>query len=76
VRTSYGAPAVAVVPVETLEVLRGAWLRLLVHAMDTRWARVQAQVAREPQGEATSEEALEALVEATVRRARGHPRRR
>jgi prevent-host-death family protein len=70
VLTSHGVPTVAVVSFATLEAMRGALLHLLVEAMDASFAQVPAQVAQAPPGDATSEEALEALVDATVRRAR------
>jgi PHD/YefM family antitoxin component YafN of YafNO toxin-antitoxin module len=70
VLTANGEPAAALVPFATLEVMRGALLHLLVQALETRFAQVQAQVARTPPAEPTSEAELEALVEDVVRRAR------
>jgi prevent-host-death family protein len=70
VLTANGEPAAALVPFATLEVMRGALLHLLVQALETHFAQVQAQVARTPPAEPTSEAELEALVDDVVRRAR------
>jgi prevent-host-death family protein len=70
VLTSNGEPAVALVPFATLEAMRSALLHLLVGEMEASFAQRQAQVAREPGTEPTSEAELEALVANVVRRAR------
>ncbi len=73
VLTSNGEPAAAIVPFATLEALRGALLHLLAEQMETSFTRMQAQVAREPRGEPSSEEELESLVADTLRRERCSP---
>jgi prevent-host-death family protein len=70
VLTSNGEPAVALVPFATLEAMRSALLHLLVGEIEASFAQGQAQVARKPDVEPTSEEELEALVDDAVRRAR------
>ena len=70
VLTTNGEPAAALVSFATLEAMRGALRHLLVEAMETSFAQVQAQVVSAPQAEPTSEAELEALVDDVVRRAR------
>lgn len=72
VLTSNGEPAVALIPFATLEAMRSALLHLLVGEMDASFAQRQAQVAREPRAEPTSEAELTTLVDAVVRRAHHH----
>jgi hypothetical protein len=73
VLTTNGEPAGALVSFATLEAMRGALQHLLVEAMETSFAQVQAQVASAPHAEPTSEAELEALVDETVRRTRHRP---
>ena len=73
VLTANGEPAAALVPFTTLEAIRGALRHLLVEAMETSFAQVQAQVASAPHAEPTSEAELEALVDDVVRHARRQP---
>jgi hypothetical protein len=73
VLTTNGEPAGALVSFATLEAMRGALQHLLVEAMETSFAQVQAQVANAPHAEPTSEAELEALVDETVRRTRHRP---
>ena len=68
--TTNGEPAMALVPFTTLEEMRGALLHLFVGEMEASFKRLQDQVASEPQGGATSEAELEALVDDAVRRVR------
>jgi hypothetical protein len=73
VLTTNGEPAGALVSFATLEAMRGALQHLLVEAMETSFAQVQAQVASAPHAEPTTEAELEALVDDVVRRARRQP---
>ena len=73
VLTTDGEPAGALVSYATLEAMRAALQHLLVEAMETSFAQVQAQVASAPRAEPTSEAELEALVDETVRRTRHQP---
>ncbi len=70
VLTTNGEPAAALVPFATLEAMRGALLHLLVEEMDTSFTRLQAQVTSEPRADTTSDEELDALVDAAVQRGR------
>jgi hypothetical protein len=73
VLTTNGEPTAALVSFAAMEAMRGALLHLLVEAMETSFAQVQAQVAGAPPAEPTSEAELEALVDDVVRRARRQP---
>jgi len=73
VLTTDGEPAGALVSYATLEAMRAALQHLLVEAMETSFAQVQAQVASAPHAEPTSEAELEALVDETMRRTRHQP---
>lgn len=69
VLTTNGEPAGALVSFATLEAMRTALQHLLVEAMETSFAQVQAQVASAPHAESTSETELEALVDDVVQHA-------
>ena len=71
VLTTHGEPAAAVVSFTTLEDMRRALLHLLVEEMGSSLARSQGR-ARSQRGDAaaTSEEELEALVGAALKKAR------
>jgi hypothetical protein len=73
VLTTKGEPAGALVSFATLEAMRAALQHLLVEAMETSFAQVQAQVANAPHAEPTSEAELEALVDDVVRHAQRQP---
>jgi hypothetical protein len=73
VLTTDGEPTGALVSFATLEAMRAALQHLLVEAIETSFAQVQAQVASAPHAEPTSEAELEALVDDVVRHARRQP---
>jgi hypothetical protein len=69
VLTTNGEPAGVLVSFATLKAMRAALQHLLVEAMETSFAQVQAQVASAPHAEPTSEAELETLVDEAVRHA-------
>lgn len=69
VLTTNGEPTGALVSFATLEAMRGSLQHLLVEAMETSFAQVQAQMASASHAEPTSEAELEALVDEAVRHA-------
>ena len=73
VLTTNGEPAGALVSFATLEAMRAALQHLLVEAMETSFAQVQAQVASALHAEPTSEVELETLVDDVVQHARRQP---
>lgn len=71
VLTSHGEPATAVVPFSTLEDMRRALLHLLVEEMGSSFARSKERARSQREDvPASSEEELEALVGAAVKKAR------
>ena len=70
VLTNNGAPAAAIIPFDTLEEMRQTVMGLLVGEMEASLQRTQVKVQAMTPDEPTSEEELETMARAAVRRAR------